>query len=246
LCEVIKNEEEVKVNLQTIEKLQFNQVKEDVATYTISELGKDACIALSPSLNKKQIEAWLKEVTEAKEILDYSDSVPIHGMKGMPSILQGLGKGIAFRPDQFTLLNDLLSCIDRLKRFMKDKSFLAPMISSYVYSLEDLGELTEEIARCIRNGQVDDNASKELSKIRKQIRILEDRIKNRMDQLMKSSKYRSVIQEDIVSMRNGRSYRLKKSIEKLSKALFWIHPLQVQLSISNRKKLAPFKMILRF
>jgi DNA mismatch repair protein MutS2 len=192
------------LNLRTLEALQFFQVKEDLAAYTISELGREACLGLSPSRNKKQIEAWLNEVTEAKRILDYSDSVPIHGMKGMLIILKGLGKGIALRPDQFTVLHDLLTGIERLKRFMKDKDFLGPMITSYVYSLEDLGELVDEITRCIRNGQVDDNASKELLKIRKQIRVLDGRIKSRIDQLMKSSKYKSIIQENIVSMRNGR------------------------------------------
>ena len=108
------------MNLQTIEKLQFNQVKEDIATYAISELGKDACIALSPSLNKKQIEAWLNEVTEAKEILDYSDSIPIHGMKGMPSILQGLGKGIAERLNLITLMPacGYVAYLNRISHYM--------------------------------------------------------------------------------------------------------------------------------
>jgi len=192
------------LNQQTIEVLQFNQVKERVAAYAISELGKEACLALEASTNRKQIEAWLNEVTEAKRILEISSSVPIHGLKGMQTILGGLNKGVPLRPDQFTVLQDLLTCIERLKRFMKDKEYAAPVISAYVYSLENLEELADEIARCIRNGQVDDYASKELLTMRKQITILDERIKTRMDQVLKSSKYKSMIQESIVSMRNGR------------------------------------------
>lgn len=192
------------MNLETIESLQFNQVKELVASYTVSELGKEASLSLMPSINKRQIEAWLNEVEEAKKVLDISSSVPIHGLKGVETILEGLNKGIALRPDQFTVLQDLLSCIDRLKRFMKDKEYAAPTITTYVYSLEDLSELADEIARCIRFGRVDDYASKELLKVRKQIAILEERIKSRIEQILKSAKYKSIIQENIVSMRNGR------------------------------------------
>lgn len=192
------------MNEQTFESLQFNQVKETLADFAISELGREACLSLRPSTNKKQIDAWLNEVTEAQRILDYSESVPIHGMKGLPVVLKGLGKGLPLRPDQLMALLDLLTCMERLKRFMKDKTFLAPVISTYVYSFDNLSDLMDEITRCIRNGQVDDNASKDLSKIRKQLRVLDERIKSRIDQLLKSSKYKAIIQENIVSQRSGR------------------------------------------
>ncbi|WP_235848433.1 hypothetical protein [Litchfieldia alkalitelluris] len=87
---------------------------------------------------------------------------------------------------------------------MKDKEFEAPIITGYVYSLHDLTDLVEEIERCIRYGKVDDYASKDLLKTRKQISILEDRIKCRVEQLLKSPKYTKYIQENIVSERNGR------------------------------------------
>ena len=192
------------MNAQTINVLQFNQVKEMIAQYAISELGKEACLSIQPSTNKKLIEAMLNEVTEAKKILEISASVPIHGLKGMQTILGGLNKGLPLRPDQFAALHDLLISIRRLKRFMKDKEYVAPVITTYVYSLEDLDDLAEEIARVIRNGQVDDYASKELLRIRKQIAILDERIKSRIDQFLKSAKYQSIIQENIISMRNGR------------------------------------------
>ncbi|MGV3489164.1 MAG: endonuclease MutS2, partial [Tuberibacillus sp.] len=114
------------MNLQTMEVLQFGLVKEQIASFTVSEFGKEASLALKPSTNKKQIEAWLNEVTEAKRVLEISSSVPIHGLKGMQTILDGLNKGIALRPDQFTVLQDLLPCVRRLKRFMKDKEYAAP------------------------------------------------------------------------------------------------------------------------
>ncbi|GGH78335.1 MutS2 family protein [Pullulanibacillus pueri] len=200
------------MNSTTITTLQFDQLKDEIATYTISELGTQAIKTLEPSKNKKQIEAWLGEVTEAKNILKISSSVPIHGLKGIDQILRGLHKGLPLRPDSLTQLKDFLECLEKMKRFMKDKQEAAPRITSYVYSLFDLHELFDEIHRCIRNGRVDDYASKALLSIRKQITILEERIKARVEQMLKSSKYSSYLQEAIVSLRHGR-YTLPIKVE---------------------------------
>jgi DNA mismatch repair protein MutS2 len=189
---------------QTFELLQFPQIKEQVTTYAISESGKERIRALVPSTNKRQIEGWLVEVSEAKGIINKSSSIPIHGLKGIQQILKSFNKGMALRPDQLLAVHELIDCAEKLRRFMKDKEFIAPKISSFVYSLFDLSELSEEITRCIRNGRVDDYASKELLKTRKQIAVLEERIKDRIEKTVRSSKYSKYIQENIISTRNGR------------------------------------------
>lgn len=192
------------MNCQTMEVLQFQHLKDEVASYAISELGKQQLCELKPSFSKKQIDAWLKEVSEAKGILGISSSVPIPSLKGMERLMKNLHKGIVLKPDQLMEVHDLIDCVERLRRFLKDKEYVAPIITTYVYSLFDLRELSAEIIRCIRNGRVDDYASKELLKIRKQISILEERIKARVDQFLKSSKNSKYIQEHLVSIRNGR------------------------------------------
>lgn len=192
------------MNNETIKALQFTDLKKDVAAFAISEPGKKAVMALEPSIHKRQIEAWLNEVTEGKKILSISSSVPIHGLQDIEYILKNLHKGIAFRPDQLMGLYEFLDTIEKLKRFMKDKESAAPVITSYMYSVVELSHVAEEIIRCIRNGRVDDYASKELLKVRKQISTLEERIKNRIEQLVKSSKYSKYLQESLFSTRNGR------------------------------------------
>ncbi|MCD8500396.1 MAG: endonuclease MutS2 [Bacillaceae bacterium] len=191
------------MNNKTIQHLQFNEVKSNIAAYAISEIGKEAIRSLHPSFNKKQIEIWLQEVEEAKGILKISSSVPIHGLTGMSQLLNNLHKGFVLKPEQLKTIYELLICVDKLKRFMKDKEYVAPIISTYVFSFYDLHFLMEEIGRCIRNGRVDDYASKTLLKTRKQIAVFEDRIKNRIEQIINSSKYNHYLQEKIVSVRNG-------------------------------------------
>lgn len=192
------------MNLQTVEVLQYHDLKKMVASYAISDMGKETLSLLMPSFSKRQIESWLHEVSEAKEILKISSSVPIPSLKGISSILNHFHKGFVLRPEQLMEIHELITCVSRLKKFLQDKEYVAPTISVYVYSLYDLQDIAEEIIRCIRNGRVDDYASKELLRTRKQISILEDRIKDRVEQILRSTKNSKFIQENIVSIRNGR------------------------------------------
>ncbi|MCM3236471.1 endonuclease MutS2 [Heyndrickxia oleronia] len=191
------------MNSHTFKILEFDHVKELIAQFTMSEAGKDKIVHLSPSTNVKQIRAWLDEVTEAVNILEKSASVPISSLNGMELIISQLDKGLTLKPAHFKELAEFLISCKKLKQYMKDKEFLAPRVTSYVYGIEDLSRLLEEIERCIRNGRVDDYASKELGKIRKQMSIQEDRLKDKLNQIIKSSKYKSYLQEFIVSERNG-------------------------------------------
>ncbi|SEM12774.1 MutS2 family protein [Mesobacillus persicus] len=196
--------EEPKLNDHTFKVLEFGLIKETIASFALTTTGKENVLALEPSTNIKQIEAWLDELSEAVEIMNKSTSVPVHGLEGMDLLLRSLNKGVPLRPDQLSNLGGFLDNCGKMRRFMKDKEWIAPRVSSYIFSIEELPALEEEIIRCIRNGGVDDYASKELLKVRKQISIQEDRLKEKVFQMVRSSKLTSFLQENVVSQRDGR------------------------------------------
>ncbi|KAA0550038.1 endonuclease MutS2 [Bacillus sp. BGMRC 2118] len=199
----------------TIQALQIEEIKIEVSHYAMSELAKRKIGGLEPSTHKRQIEGWLEEVTEAKAVLAKSSSVPLTSLQGITQALKHIKKGLPLRPDQLTEIYQLIDCAEKLKRFMKDKEFIAPRISSYVHSVYDLSELASEINRCIRNGQVDDYASKDLLKVRKQIDIQEQKVKEKIEHVVKSSRYSKYLQDNVVSIRNGRyCISIKKEFRK--------------------------------
>jgi DNA mismatch repair protein MutS2 len=193
-----------KLNNHTFETLQFDVIKEEIAHYALTSIGKEKVRQLAPSTNAKLIESWLDEVSEAVEIMKRSSSVPVHGLEGIDTLLKSLNKGVALRPDMLVKLYDFLDAIGKMRRFMKGKEYIAPRVTGYIYSIVELPELADEINRCIRNGNVDDYASKELLKIRKQISIQEERLKEKLQQKVRSSKVKTYLQESVISQRDGR------------------------------------------
>ncbi|HNT02773.1 MAG TPA: hypothetical protein PKI50_03310, partial [Bacillota bacterium] len=192
------------MNSTAIKILEFDKIKELLKTYTVSNLGKDLTDKLEPSLNTDTILSWMNETTEACAILQRSGSVPIHSLNGIESIVGKLGKNMTLLPEEFEVILGLLQEVGKLKRFMEDKSAIAPIVSSFALSAYELEELSEEIERCIQNGAVADKASSELSRVRKKIIILEDRIKGKLESILRSPAYARYLQDGIISSRNGR------------------------------------------
>lgn len=192
------------MNTNTTNILEYDKIKETLKNYALSEIAKDMIDNLKPYVDINLIERHLRETTEARAIADRSSSVPLHSLTGIKNIKEKLGKALNLSPEELETICGLLREGRRLKRFMESKIDAAPTVSTYALSIYELEDISDEIERCICRGRVDDKASNELSKLRKKIAILEDRIKGKLEAMLKNSKYRDFLQDSLVSMRNGR------------------------------------------
>lgn len=235
----IQKKEEIIMNQQTIDVLGYQDILKEVGSYAITDRAKVTIEALRPSTNKKSIEHALGEVHEARQIMKISSSVPLHTFSDMEQFMEQSKKGLYIRSDQFTRVLSFLDHCNKLKRFMKDKSFAAPTISLYAESIEDLSELEAEITRCLRHGQVDDYASKELLYTRRQLSLQLTKMKDRAQIMVKSKSFAPYLQDGLVSERSGRyvfsvkkEYRnkIKGTIidSSASGATFFIQPKELE------------------
>ncbi|MFZ5353957.1 MAG: endonuclease MutS2 [Bacillota bacterium] len=190
------------MNNNTIKLLEYDKIKENLKQYAITDRGREAVDKLQPSIDIQIITKWLDETTETRAIVDKSSSVPLHSLSGIDNIVMKLGKTSILHPEELGSIARLLEDSCKIKRFMKNMESLAPQVSCYALSLFELDELIKEINNCIVGDQVDDRASSELYKIRKKIITAEDKIKCKLDSMVKT--YGSYMQDAYVSMREGR------------------------------------------
>lgn len=192
------------MNNNAIEILEFNRIKENLKSYALSDIAKDMFEKLEPQIDVNLIERWLQETSEARAITNSGSSVPIHSLANIKFAKDKINKGINLLPEELEAICGMLRDGKKLKRYMMGKEFEAPIVSSYAYSLFELEDVVEEIDRCIYQGRVLDKASPELARLRKKIAILEDRIKSKLDSVLKNPKYKGILQDNLVSLRNGR------------------------------------------
>lgn len=192
------------MNKNTIETLEYNKIKEILKTYALSELAKEMIDKIEPYIDINVINRYMKETTETRAIVDTNTSVPLHGLAGIKFIQDKLNKGVNLLPEEFECICGLLRDGKKLKRYMAGKADCAPNVSTFALSIYELNNVIDEIERCIAQGTVCDKASSELSKIRKKMLILEDRIKSKLNNVLKNPKYKNYLQDNLVSLRNGR------------------------------------------
>lgn len=190
------------MNEKALQRLEYDKIKEKVMDYALSYVGKKHVEQMMPMDAVKVVRSRLDETAEAKNILQNGASVPIPALEGMEKILSLLGTGYVFGVNDFTNLYLFLTSCSQLIKYMATKAQLAPRVSSYAASMYDATKLKNEIEQCIRHGQVVDSASKDLLKVRKRIVVFEERLKRQLDSIM--NKYRSIMQENVISTRNGR------------------------------------------
>ncbi|AZS13951.1 endonuclease MutS2 [Paenibacillus lutimineralis] len=192
------------MNISTFDKLQYDELKEIVKSFCVSGLGKQLIDKLQPSASLSVVKTRLNETTEARAILDTENHVPLVGISNIQNYMDKLEKGMILDPSELVAIADFLRGCRKMRGFMREREFLAPKISTYVYSMTEFAHIEDRIHASIKGNQVDSAASKELKRIRKHIAITEAKIEEQLQRFLKNSAYKEYIQEFFVSKKNDR------------------------------------------
>ncbi|GIO62136.1 endonuclease MutS2 [Paenibacillus cineris] len=186
----------------TMIMLEYDKMKEALRDYAVSYEGRRHIDELEPLTTASAVRRALDETAEAKALLDKGASVPLPSLEGIDRIVSLLHTGYLFDEQDFTAVHTFLHSCGQLRKYMAGKRDIAPGISSYASSMQELAKLKSEIERCIRFGRVDDQASKNLERVRKKIAIVKERIQKKIAAIL--SRHGSILQENLVSVRGGR------------------------------------------
>lgn len=190
------------MNQNTYDKLEYNTLKDIVASYCVSDLGRQLIDKLTPSSNLAVVDLRLKETSEARAILDTGSNVPFMGVTNLDHTMAKLDKGIILSASELFSVSEFLRGCRRITSYMENHEFIAPTLASYALSMTSLRGVEEEIQRTIKNNQVSDEADRELKRVRQHIQTTEGKIKERLNKFLTNSGNKSYIQEFIVAYKN--------------------------------------------
>lgn len=191
-----------------LEKLEYNKILEKLANYAVTYLGKNLCLNLLPSNNKAQVENMLKETEEAVNLLYKCNTPPLYEIADNTVNIKTIESYGTLSIKSILDLCNILNISDNLKKYfhveyVNDGEFVYLRdIFSRLYSNNSI---TEKILNSITDeNTIDDNASKELSNIRKKQKNIEQDIKSKLNNYLHSSTYSKYIQENVITIRNDR------------------------------------------
>jgi DNA mismatch repair protein MutS2 len=186
----------------SLNKLEYNRVIDTLLTYTVTYLGKKHMSKLQPMDDRAIIERKLAETREACRLLAKGGSAPLPSLEGMEGIMTLLGTGYVMAEQDFGFVAQFSRSCEQLRQYMSAKQIEAPDVAAYAASMYDLKPLREAIEACIDRGRIVDTASANLHKLRKRMRIAEEKLQKRLEGLL--SRHSAILQERLISQRGGR------------------------------------------
>jgi DNA mismatch repair protein MutS2 len=186
--------------------LEFNKIINTLKSFAVTYIGKQLTQELEPSSNIDDILHMQKETSEATSYYLRQHDIPLSPISDIGNVLSKLNIGGILSIDELIKVTDILRVSRKIKNSFSNGTIESedfPIFSEYFNELYQNKNVEDEISRCIKNEEeLEDRASQELYKIRKDIKDSESRIKEKLSSILHTkSKY---LQEEIITFRDGR------------------------------------------
>ncbi|MER2174569.1 MAG: endonuclease MutS2 [Carnobacterium sp.] len=188
---------------ETLNKLQFDKIQREVQIRAIGNYSKTRIAELAPQTNLATVKVWQQETQEARLILDSNQHVPFMGLSRIDSLMSHVKKGMILSPNDLTEYADFLRSSRMINKFFEKNQYQTPLLYQYSKGLPSLLDVEEEIYEKIQHQKVNDAASRNLRKVRKQIREYEKEIQDKLAKFLKQSSNKDMIQDGMIVQKDG-------------------------------------------
>ena len=187
--------------VQTDKVLEFDKIKEKWIELALTEWAKEKIKDTVPSMSENELIARQRETSEARELLEKSGNPPLVSLSGIRECIQTAAKGDCLSISQLEDMEKSLVAVMRLKNYLSRCKQWEISLAYYDENLDCLDNLKETIRMQIRNGRIDDNASKDLKSLRDEIERNERCMREKVDAVIRANK--ESLSDNFSTLRNG-------------------------------------------
>ncbi len=189
---------------KTLNVLEYPKILGQLAGFCDFSASKDLANALEPTSSFELATARLAETSEARKLLSM-ESAGVGAAHDIRPQADLAARGGVLDPHALLdVKSTLISCRDLKKSFEK-RTEEYPRLTQIVLGLPDTHGLVDAITRILSDrGEILDSASPKLADIRRSLRVAQDRLMSRLQKYVTDSKTVSMLQEPIITQRDGR------------------------------------------
>ena len=198
------------MNPKTYKTLEYTKIIERLTDLASSPLGREMCERLEPSIDIDEIKHLQKQTSDALSRLWKKGAVSFSGTRDIRGSLKRLEIGSTLSAREILDISSVLNVALRIKPLAKitdkeDSEEYEDSLAEFFTSIEPLSPVNNELKRCIiAEDEIADDASAALSSIRRSIKSTNDKIHNLINSMVNSQTVRTYLQDNVVTMRNGR------------------------------------------
>jgi DNA mismatch repair protein MutS2 len=184
--------------------LEFDKLRELLRLRTTCAPGRRAVNALKPGTERAALESAFALIREAAEWLRAERELGFGSLADPQDWLERiLGPGMALEPGEFLDAASLLETAGWLRQQFREEAVKFPLLAARAAAVGDFQDVHRAIRRCVLpNGEISDDASASLRRIRASITETRDTIQRNLKQILRARNAEAG--EDYVTLRNDR------------------------------------------
>ncbi len=190
---------------RVIRLLEFDKIRDRLAGHTSFSLSHELALSLLPTASLRDASRAQQAGEDAQTLLRIKPSYSVGGARDIRAPVHQAALGGIIEPQ---VLLDVAATLDSAAKTRDLITRLAdqlPVLGEIASDIVDCSLITEEIGRCIgRRAEVLDSASATLARVRIEARQAHDQLRTKLDSYIASPAGRTVLQEPIVTVRQGR------------------------------------------
>lgn len=188
-----------------VKTLEFDKVKNMLASKTATSLGREAALAIQVESRFEKVKKLQQETAEALYILDNGRRFPFGGAHNIASDVKRAEIGGILDTEALMNIMTTIAAFKQMKLFLQDEAELAPVLNEYAENLCILTKLEKQIDSVVDDhGEIKDTASPKLSGLRNAILVSKNRVKEKLDSILHDPNNQKYFQDNIVTMRGDR------------------------------------------
>ncbi len=193
--------------MKTVEKtLELDKILQKLKEYASTSLGIEAVNEMKVSTDIDEINNKLDETDEALKLIVRIGNIPLGGISDIRQAVKRAQIGGVLSIEELVNISSFAYGVNQIKLYLdrvNSERIGSIYISKYINQLISLTNLRKRIDACIdNNGNILDDASPKLKDIRQQIKVLEARIREKMNQILSTKS--SYLTDTIITIRNDR------------------------------------------
>lgn len=195
------------MNEKVLKTLEYNKIIDLLTEYATSESGRGLCQKLKPMTDLVSIETAQKQTKDALSRIFKKGSLSFSGLHNIGASLKRLEIGGTLGIEELLRIASLLEVAKRAKAYARSdrEDVKADSLDELFDKVEPLTPLLDEIRRCIiSEDEIADDASANLKNIRRSMKNINDKIRSQMNTMLNNTDTRNLLQDAVITMRNGR------------------------------------------
>ena len=194
-----------------LELLEFHKIREILAGFTSFSASRELALDLTPLLDEEEVRLRLRQSAEARRLLSLSPDTHIGEVIDIREVVKMAARGKILDPKSLLEIHKTLNAAHRLKSHLMNLPSEIPLLSGLARDIVALDRLQKDIGGCLSpTGDLLDTASPKLASVRHRMREVRQELLAQLQAIIASPRGRRIIQEPIVTEREGRHVILVK------------------------------------